>query len=555
MTRFLRRAAWLAAAACLAACIDRLASGGDATETGNARVSGVVRGEDGRGVVGAEVVLVPADYDPTTGAPFPDSLKDTTDASGRYRFARAAAGEYNVLARHDATRTRLSVWGVRLGADPVRVPDDTLRVPGALSVPLPETGDSGSGWIYVPGTFLRVRIDSELRLAGKVELDSVPAGLVPMLAYAKAAGAPALALARNVVVRKGGISAVDAYAMWPYARKVLLNTAAGTTALSHDLRDFPLLVRLAAPAFDFSQAAPGGADLRFSAADGTPLAREIESWDAAAGTAAIWVRLDTLHAGKADQYITMHWGPSSAAGPMRPRPVFDTAAGFAGVWHLGEEAPDTVANGLYKDATGAGSDGDDRIADTSRAGVIGAGHGLDSGDYIVAPHPSERLNMAGAFTLSAWFRTDGKRMGSGGAEMLSVGDNYGFRLERDSTLQVSFWPDKPPPASGDNWYYLNAKSPGILDGQWHQAMAVFDGSTLRSYCDGQEVGNLAVAYGVGMQFPLNVTMGKHGNGKRGFEYQGDLDEVEIHSVARDADWARLSYENQKPGSVFPAFGQ
>ena len=49
-------------------------------------------------------------------------------------------------------------------------------------------------------------------------------------------------------------------------------------------------------------------------------------------------------------------------------PVFDTAAGFAGVWHLGEEAADTVANGLYRDATPAGNHGNDRIASTGNAG-------------------------------------------------------------------------------------------------------------------------------------------------------------------------------------------
>ena len=56
---------------------------------------------------------------------------------------------------------------------------------------------------------------------------------------------------------------------------------------------------------------------------------------------------------------------------------------------------------------------------------------------------------------------------------------------------------------------------------------------------------------VGFQFPLNVTMGKHGNGKPGHEYKGDLDEVQIHSAVRGPDWIKLSYENQKPGSSFP----
>jgi hypothetical protein len=545
---------WGAAGVMLAACVDRLASGGDATETGNARVSGVVRGEDGRSAAGAEVVLVPSDFDPTEGVPVPDSLKDTTDAEGRSRFARTVAGRYNVLALDRASRARLSVWGVNLGNDPVKVPDAILHAPGSLSIPVPESPDSGIGWIFVPGTLLRVRIDSEVRYAGKVVLDSVPAGVVPGVSFARSAGAPSQAIAREVAVGKGETTSVDAYGTWPHAMRLILNTAGGPTGLAGDLYDFPLLVRLTSPAFDFSQAAPDGSDLRFSAADGSPLPREIESWDPVSGQAAIWVRVDTVHAGRADQSITLHWGPSPAAGPMRTRQVFDTLKGFAGVWHLGEEAADTVANALYKDATGAGSDGDDRIGNASRAGVAGAGHGLDSGDFIQTARTSPGLRLTRAFTLSGWFRTDGKKLGMNGGEILSVADNYGLRVQRDSALQMWYWPPSPPPSSGKEWYYVLAKPPGILDGQWHLVTGVFDGAALRLFCDGKEFGITATADPPGLQFPMNVTIGKHGNGKRNFEYAGDLDEARVHSLARSADWIRLEFENQKPGSGFPSFG-
>lgn len=544
----------LAAAALLAACFDRLASGGDATETGNARVSGVVRGEDGRSAVGAEVVLVPSGFNPVAGTAMPDSLKDTTDAEGRYRFHRTAAGDYNVLALDSRARTRLSVWGVRLGRDPVEVPDATLHAPGSLSVPVPESADSGAGWIFVPGTLLRVRIDSEIRASGWATLDSVPAGMVPALSYAVSAGAAPMVIARDVAVGKGKAATVDAYDTWPHSSRLALNTAAGATALAKDLYDFPLLVRLSAPAFDFSQAAPDGSDLRFSAADGSPLQREIESWDPAAGKAAIWVRLDTLHAGRAAQAITLHWGASAAAGSLRKRPVFDTLKGFAAVWHLAEESADTVANALYRDATGAGSDGDDRIRNVTRAGTIGAGHGLDSGDYIRSSKPSPGLKLTRAFTLSAWFRTDGRKIGTTGGELVSIGDNFGMRVQRDSGLQIWYWPPDAPPASGFDWYYVLGKSPALLDGKWHLATGVFDGSALRVYCDGKELGSAPAADVVAHQFPLNATLGKHGNGKRTFEYAGDLDEARVHSLARSEDWIRMEFENQKPESAFPAFG-
>lgn len=553
----MRRAyvAALAAALGLAACIDRVASGGDATEAGNARVSGVVLGENSRPVGGAEVVILPADYNPLSGDPVPDSLKATTDAKGVYRFERLPAGEYNVMARDESGQRRLAIWGVRLESDSVEIPPDTMHVPGGMSVPLPEASDSASGWIYLPGTQLCARFEAAKNVSGTARIDSVPAGTVPTVAYARTPTGPALLLARNVSVKKAQVSPVDAYALWPHSRKVLLNTAAGATALSHGLRDFPLLVRLTAPAFDFSQSGPDGSDLRFSAADGTPLAREIESWDSAAGQAAVWVRLDSLRAGQADQYINMHWGLTPAADGLRQRAVFDTLDGFAAVWHLGEEAPGTSTKGLYKDATGAGSDGDDHIANTSRAGVIGAGHGVDSGDYIVSPRPSEGLKVTNAFTISAWFRANARKLGPSGGEILSVGDNYGIRVLRDSGLQFWYWTPKPSQATPAVWNYLIAKVSNVLDGRWHSVMGVFDGSTLRMYCDGVEVGRTSVTGSVGMPFPFNVTMGRHGNGQPVFDFAGGLDEAEIHSVARDADWAKIVFENQKPTSVFPGFGQ
>lgn len=546
-------AGWL-----VSGCGERLASGGgDATETGNARVSGQVVKEGGVPVSGAEVMILPSDWNPVRGGSFPDSLKDTTDADGRYRFTRLADGEYNMQVLHLRTRTRSMVMEILLAKDSVVVPQDTLHAPGGLSVPLPETQDSGVGWVYVPGTTLRARVDSELRIAGRVLMDSVPAGLFPSIVYTKGeADSKPVLLAQKVEVVKAQITYVNAFATWGHSAKLVLNTTASGVSIAKDQQGFPLLVRLASPAFDFSQAAAGGADVRFAKPDGTPLAREIESWDAQAGHAEIWVRMDTVRANNASQSLTMHWGKASAtaagAASLR-RSVFDTLSGFAGVWHLSEEAADTIANGLYKDATGAGSNADDRAASIARAGAIGAGHGLDSGDYLVAPKVSAGLKLPSSFSLSAWYRTDGKGMGTLGGELVNVGDNYGLRVHADSSLHLWYWPPVPPAGAKEGWYYITVKGSEFTDGKWHQVTGTFDGVSLRLYVDSRLAGTAAAADVVGFQFPLNVTMGRHGNGKRNYDYKGDLDEVQIHSLARGADWIKLNYENQKPGSPFPAW--
>jgi hypothetical protein len=544
-------------AACVAGWLlsgcGELASGGDATETGNARVAGQVVKEDGLPIEGAEVTILPSDWNPVRAGASPDSLKDTTDAKGVYRFTRLADGEYNLQVLHRGTRTRSLVLDIDLAKDSVLMPADTLHATGALSIPLPETQDSGVGWVYVPGTTYRARVDSELRIAGRVVMDSVPAGLFPSIVYSKGeADSKPIVLARNIEVIKTEVTYVNAYATWNHTAKLVLNTTATGVSIAKDVQGFPLLVRLASPAFDFSQAAAGGADVRFSKPDGTPLAAEIESWDAHAGHAEIWVRLDTVRANDASQYLTMHWG-SAAPAPGSGRPVFDTLSGFAGVWHLSEEAADTVANGLYRDATRAGSNADDRISSLSRDGVIGPGHGLDSGDYLIASKPSAGLKLPKAFSMSAWYRTDGKGMGPLGGEIVNVGDNFGLRVQSDSILHLWYWPSVPPAGSVVDWYYLGVKGADFTNGKWHQVTGTFDGANLRLYVDSQLAGTAPAADLVGFQFPLNVTMGRHGNGKRNYCYKGDLDEVQIHSLARGAEWIKLSYENQKPGSPFPAW--
>ncbi|HKP98473.1 MAG TPA: DUF2341 domain-containing protein [Fibrobacteria bacterium] len=539
-------AAWL-----FQACGERVASGGDATETGNARVAGQVVREDGLPMAGAEVAILPSDFIPLGAAAVPDSQKDTTDGRGHYRFTRLKEGRYNLMVQHRETRTRSILFGIRLEADSVNVPEDTLHAPGAMSVPLPETSDSGVGYIYIPGTTYRKRIDSELRIAGSVVLDSLPPGIMPSVVYAKGeSDARTLVIATEVAVRESALSQVNAYAAWAHSAKLAMNTSKSGTETTRDQRDFPLLVRLSAPAFDFSAAAPGGADLRFAKADGTPLPREIESWDAQAGRAEIWVRVDTVRADAATQFITMHWGKADAAAPRNRRPVFDTTAGFSAAWHLSEEAAGAVSKGLYKDATGAGNDGDDHLSNASRAGVIGYGHHVDSGEYILSPKASPGLRLASAFTISVWYRSTCKGCGSAGGDVISIGDNFGLRIRSDSLVHLWYWPATPPSALG--WYEVDARRGEYTDGNWHQAFGTFDGAVLRLYVDGNEVGNIAAPQGVGLQFPLNVTFGKHGNVKQGYEYAGDLDEAQVHAAVRDPDWIKLSFENQKSGAKFPA---
>jgi hypothetical protein len=76
------------------------------------------------------------------------------------------------------------------------------------------------------------------------------------------------------------------YPGWKHSGSVyLLTTPEGANLPASASEDgFPLLVRLHKDFFNFSQAKANGEDIRFSTSTGTPLAYQIEEWDAANGT-------------------------------------------------------------------------------------------------------------------------------------------------------------------------------------------------------------------------------------------------------------------------------
>ena len=115
------------------------------------------------------------------------------------------------------------------------------------------------------------------------------------------------------------------------------------------VQGFPLLVRLNKETFDFSKAQPHGDDVRFATADGAALPYEIEDWDAAGGSAAVWVRVPKI-AGNARQELRMFWGKADAKSESSGKAVFNESNGFLSVWHLGDTVADEVGTLDCKDA-------------------------------------------------------------------------------------------------------------------------------------------------------------------------------------------------------------
>ena len=191
--------------------------------------------------------------------------------------------------------------------------------------------------------------------------------------------------------------AIAQYAGWQHSRSLfILTTPEGANLPASAMeKDFPLLVRLHKDFFDFTQAKAQGEDIRFSTSDGAPLAYQVEQWDAAGGTASIWVRIPDIK-GNARQEIRLHWGKADTASESSGAAVFNESNGYLSVWHMNEAVKDEVGSVESKD-----------VGTTLAEGMIGAARhlagkqGIFGGDKITS-YPTGAL----AHTSEAWFRPE-----------------------------------------------------------------------------------------------------------------------------------------------------
>lgn len=288
-------------------------------------------------------------------------------------------------------------------------------------------------------------------------------------------------------------------------------------------KDFPLLVRLHKDSFDFSQAKAKGEDFRFSTSDGAPLAYQIEEWNAANGTASIWVRIPVVR-GNERQAIKLYWGKPDAASESSGAAVFNESNGYLSVWHMTEPVKDEVGT-LPSTDTGT----------TPVAGIIGAARHLAGGQGVFGGENITNYPTGGsASTSEAWFRAE-KPNGT----VLGWGNE-----QAQGKVVMQF--RSPPHVSMDCYFSdANVASRGGLElAEWIHAVHTYDRTEARLYINGVLEGTIAVRGS-----PLNLKRPARlwlGGWYQNYNFAGDLDEVRVSKVARSADWVRLEYENQKP---------
>jgi hypothetical protein len=343
---------------------------------------------------------------------------------------------------------------------------------------------------------------------------------------------------------------------WSYEKRVILDTSAAGANVAGQVKGFPVPIQLTGANFDFSQAKPDGSDLRFTTAAGAALPYQIERWDAAAKSAAVWVKAD-VKGNDASQSITMHWGNASATSESDGTKVFAKEDGWISAHHLAEKG--NTAAGGYKDATanGAHGKGVNIAGDATAPGRVGQALKLNraNSEYVVleGSNTSPLYNpLPSKGTFSIW--SNAKTHPAAYIAMFAKGES-GFRIhyfgtgsQTEPCIDVANYDWCPLPSGGFTKVENNA---------WYHFVFVIDKPKSWYYINGKlEVTQTDTnAWKATGNEP--VTIGNNektaGRNERKRSFDGLLDEARIMSAPKDQHWAKLDYESQKPGSKFVKF--
>ncbi|MFW5775076.1 MAG: DUF2341 domain-containing protein [Chitinivibrionales bacterium] len=530
--------------ACISSCVNNpsVAGGGLDTESSGGTLAGIAINSQNIPVCSTDVNLIPVDYTPFSNYQL-RSVK--TDSEGVFFFDSIDCGTYNVQALSPDSGDAFLYYGVTLNNDTVSLHTIPLAKTGSIMVY--GTDSITGGRLYIPGTTIAAEVSPE---HPTTLLGAVPAGLLPPLFYRSADSEVDQRLTDSLSVVSQNTTIIDSLLPWTVKRRIRIDTES-LIGEENQLTGLPMLVRLNADNFDFSAVRSDGGDVRFYTPSGVPLAYEIELWDSQNSSAAIWVGLDTISLSSSEQFVWLYAGNSTYESISSSAAVFDTAAGFTGVWHLYGEKDGVKNTDIYRDATYHANHGDDNIYARGIDGVIGHGKQFDKQeeDYIdIVNIPAYHLGSS-PFTLSFWFN----KSDSGVADLFvhkNTPDTSGeWGISSDSNNVVSLYSIRQ-----DTITDTICSSPPISSGQWHHicvSRSASGGMTM--YVDGEMVHYTVYARDfLGISSGEGIFIGSNFNTATPNPYNslnGYMDEVRLESVERSERWVRFQYLNQSGAGV------
>lgn len=529
--------------ALVSACsIGDIAGSKGGSETTNGICARVLN-SDGTPAAGSLVRLRQADYisSPALAKQTIKSKEIHTDSLGRFLITGIDHGDYCVEVNDTVSLSGVTVFRCTIATDKdtLDLGTDSLHPYAVLigRIDFDGTGEQKL-FVQVKGLERLVLVDQN----GSFMINDLPEGYLDVIVCDGVKAGTERELLNLKTISDDTVT-VNISGKEAYSEFLYLNTSAADLKGS-SITGFPLLVRLDDSSFDFDKADPDGNDIRFVKVDGKSLPFEIEQWDPKSGRAAIWVKVDTISG--IEQRILMKWGGSAAVNRSNGAAVFDTALGFAGVWHLNEDP--STGEGCISDRTGNGYNGTPSSSMSSESvvrGMVGDGLVFDGvSDNINAG----MLNLEEDYTLSCWVKAEKASWSNwrfiikessytlwynarwGGFQAEHFVDTFVWRgIFKDSQDSV------PCPMTLETWYYVTS---------------TFDGDRVRLYVNG-EIVDSSISIGMNPRSNDNNPLmlgGRYYKDRISEFFKGTMDEIRIERVARCAEWIKLCYLNQRADS-------
>jgi hypothetical protein len=349
--------------------------------------------------------------------------------------------------------------------------------------------------------------------------------------------------------------AISAYGAYTGHRDIILNTTASGANVAATVTNFPVLIRLGSTESAILTGANGGASIRFSKADdATALPYQIESWTSTA--AAIWVRVDSVKGNTNTHKIRLHYGNGSVTSQSSGSAVFDTAQ-YVAVYHL-VDSLDATVNANHGTATTAAP----AVATSPLIGGAKTFNGTSNWYQIGTDSTALNLNTdTGPYTLSAWVNPascDARIAAI--AKYTNGATPPGRQFALHTTQGFTDWrlTNGTTAVAGE----FTADAPGsCVTGTWSHIVGTYrSGATpttdssvnTKIYVNGVLAGQGVTVTTTGAGRSANAYIGRiHGTERY---MNGTLDEITVAKVARDSNWIKLAYQNQKAGNQLVDIG-
>jgi biopolymer transport protein ExbB len=282
---------------------------------------------------------------------------------------------------------------------------------------------------------------------------------------------------------------------WVSRTKVAINSSEVTEALNNIL----IPVRLHSGNFDFSTANADGSDLRVIAADDkTELKFYLERFDAANELAVLWVQLPQLSAANKDASFWIYSGNAEATSTSNAAIFSDKNV----VMRLSFNDKTPLADSSSQKNSINGN------PVPEKAGLVGSSVRLDKTPLVVATKLSS--DIAQGLTFSVWVKPNAIPQKS---NLLEYGQ-LALKLDADALI-------------------LSLGNAQIKGGQltaniWHHVAVSIAAGNAKLYLDGKETATGQVSLS-------SLT----GDLQIGANFSGELDEVELLDVAKNASWIKV----------------